>query len=114
MISKGKRVPRALFANLQNKKKTLHGKAFSLSYSLNSASSDLARFSCIVSKKVAKTAVLRNKLKRRMYANATSFEPKLVKGVVCFFYLKKEATSCTYKELGLEMEELFKAAKLLK
>lgn len=66
------------------------------------------KFSVVVSKKVAKTAIERNKIRRQFYA---ATEPYIAKGgAVVVLYPKKEAVVATYvgikKEVHKEFEKI--------
>ncbi|HLD82155.1 MAG TPA: ribonuclease P protein component [Patescibacteria group bacterium] len=75
---------------------------------------DLNRFGIVVSNKVDKRAVVRNKMKRRLRAAARKYEPAFTKrGVDCAFFAKKEVLTLSSEELSENVETLLKKAKLL-
>lgn len=64
-----------------------------------------SRISCVVSKKVAKTAVARNTLKRRMRALLREMVPK---SGVYIVYAKKDASLLSGGEIRAELKALLK------
>ena len=75
MLSKNKRIPRALFKPLLESKKYFNSQNFSLRV----APSEETRVAVSVSKKVSKLAVVRNKIRRRAYSAVLELIPKLSK-----------------------------------
>ena len=70
-------------------------------------------FSVVVSKKIEKTAVRRNLLKRRVYEAIQKLLPhqtEVVQGVV---FAKKGSNKLSFKEIEEEIKTLFKKAKLI-
>ncbi len=65
---------------------------------------DTARFSCVVSKKVARTAVDRNRVRRRVRA---AFRPLVVTGLFVI-HIKKPALAAPFTEIARELAELSK------
>lgn len=68
------------------------------------------RFSVVVSKKIAPTAVLRNRLRRRGYRAVQKIEKQLNKNVLGIFFLKKEAINLSQDDMMREMAVLLKKA----
>ncbi len=64
-----------------------------------------SKIAVIVSKKVAKTAVLRNSVRRRIYGIIEHIP--IQKGFVCFVYPKKEVIEASQKNVQMSMKELF-------
>lgn len=71
---------------------------FSVKYRKNI--SNISRFSVVVSKKVEKTAVGRNKLKRRVYSLLQKAEKGRIQAI---FYLKKESKLAPFRDLEAEV-----------
>ncbi len=65
-----------------------------------------SRFSFSISKKVAKTAVLRNKLRRRGYSIVGRLLNEIPENRCFVFVLKKGAEKQAYKDLEREIVEL--------
>lgn len=72
-----------------------------------------SRASVVVSKKTAKSAVVRNKLRRRFY-ELLGFYFKSMTPTTIVVYPKKEAQLAQYEVLKTELGEVIKKAKLLK
>ena len=72
-----------------------------------------SRFACVISQKVSKKAVLRNKLRRRTYAIIKNHLSGIKEGYAIILVFKKGATDLTYSQLEGFVLEIFKKAKLL-
>ncbi len=70
-------------------------------------------FSCVVSKKVAKTAVLRNKTRRRVYEAIKKSLPNIKNGYICLVFVKKEVIDADFSTLEKNINELMKKAGIL-
>lgn len=73
-----------------------------------------SKFACVISKKVGKKAVARNKLRRRSYSIISRRLPDLKEGCAAILVFKKGAAELSYFELEKSILEIFKKAKLLK
>lgn len=109
MLPKKNRISRVHFPT-----KSIHGvRVFSPLFSLvlYRKDNDVCA-SVVVSKKIAKSAVTRNMLRRRIY---TLFEPyiKKLKPVMLVLYPKREALTSSFLELKLELEKALRAAKII-
>lgn len=58
-----------------------------------------ARYAVVVSKKVAKSAVVRNRMRRRVFAIIRTKGGLTQKGVTYVFYMRNPAVSATHKVL---------------
>ena len=67
-----------------------------------------------VSKKVAKSAVLRNKLRRRGYAAAKAFIPRLSPAAAVLVSYTSPDTKVSIPELTAELEQALRTAGLFK
>ena len=97
MFRKDRRINRRAFSSISNGK-TIVSPLFSFKFVRKSEQT--SRFSIVVSKKVAKTAVLRNKLKRRMYEALGKTKICCISGV---FYLKKDVIYASYRAIEAEI-----------
>lgn len=101
MLSKKKRLTRALFTPLQSSRLQSH----SLHFGLKTAPAEAVRISVSVTKKVAKSAVARNRIRRLVYAELqhifSSLQPALYLVIV-----KSGAEKLKGKELGNELKSL--------
>lgn len=99
MLGKKNRANRHHFTAI-SKGKTVFSPFFSVRISNNTHT--VSRFSVVVSKKVAKSAVERNSIRRKFYA---ALEPFKKSNFSAIFYIKKEA-------LGLSVKQILKEATL--
>ena len=65
-------------------------------------------------KKVAKTAVSRNKIRRRIYSIIKSFESILISGKNVVIVMKTGSEKVHFDELNKETEKIFVKSGLLK
>jgi len=112
MLSKKRRVNRALFSQILTKSKSFSSKNISLSV-FNTYSSNETKFSFVVSKKVSNKAVKRLVLKKRGYFAIKKNIKNINKGFICIFFLKKNSTLLPYPILEKEILFLLKKAKVL-
>lgn len=103
MLSKNKRIPRKLFQPLLESKKYLNSQNFSLRV----VSADETRVAVSVSKKVSKKAVVRNKIRRRVYSAVLEFIPRLSKNLFLII-AKPGAEKIKGDTLKIELGELLK------
>jgi len=64
-----------------------------------------SRITVVVSKKTAKTAVVRNRIRRRFYAAIEPLLKNLDRGYLMVFYPKKEVETAPFPVLKLEIEK---------
>lgn len=116
MLAKKNRISRALFDTLLKKGVFFHSQ--NLSLRVMKTQKGLSKFSFVVSKKVSKSAVVRNLLRRRGYSVLKDSIGKDSKdtmntGVVGAFFFKKGAEKLGFSELQEETVFLLKKAKVL-
>lgn len=71
------------------------------------------KYSVIVSKKVAKSAVVRNRIRRRVYEWLRLNQPYLSSKYLVLVYINTDSLAkMAYKNLSLELENIFTKAKL--
>lgn len=80
-----------------------HGDLFSLSYFPSTA--DTPRFACVVSKKVAGSAVKRNRIKRRVRAVLDAHQSVARVGSYVW-YVKKDAVGAPYRDIEKDIVQL--------
>ncbi len=86
----------------------------SLSFGLLiSYGASLAQAAFIVSKKIAKSSVVRHQVKRKLSDAIQIYLPRLPKNVELVFLAKQKAITSGREELGREVGEVLKRAKLL-
>jgi ribonuclease P protein component len=71
------------------------------------------RIAVIVSKKVAKTAVGRNTLRRRVYSAFEPLLPRMKGGFLCLAYPRREGEKLSFKELSLSVHDLCRQAGIV-
>ncbi len=71
-----------------------------------------AGISAVAPKKVAVTAVLRNKLRRQIYEAASPLQASLVSGVSVIIFAKNETVKANFKDLAPDLKNLFSKAKI--
>lgn len=105
MLSKKRRIPRGLFLELNKARKLSHSPHFSLRMAQDNHS--LARVAVTVSKKVSKSAVRRNKVRRRTYSAIRDHLDALDKGLYLFI-AKKGSEMLKIVDIEQEVSQLLK------
>lgn len=70
------------------------------------------RFGLIISNKVSKSAVDRNRIRRRLYTQLTSLLPSLKIGYDVIVIIQPGAKNFTSEEFNKNLVDLFKSAKI--
>lgn len=70
-------------------------------------------FGVVVSTKVHKRAVRRNRLRRRIHAALIGLRPRLQPGYRCVITVRPAALDCDYGQILRELEELLVKANIL-
>lgn len=92
--------------------KTIRGSKISLVFADNSRNKQ--RYAVVVSKKVLKSAVGRNRIRRRMYEAIRLELPHIEKPVDCIFIVySKDILDLEYKELRSLIHNLLKEANII-
>ncbi len=100
------RIKRADFATASRQAKRLVGIYFSLSVSRSATGFKCA---CVVSKKVSKSAVVRNRVKRLCREIVRTTVSHDEKAVSLIFYAKKEAATADFPAIKADIESLLKS-----
>lgn len=100
------------FARLFAKGRAFHGRGVTVK--AVRSGSDGPRIGFVVSTKVAKRAVVRNLVKRRMREIVRKRLAKLLGGVDIAFLARSESVSMTFQELERSIEEVLAKAGLYK
>ena len=98
------------FTRLFKKGRSFHGNGMSVRLVRNSLSE--SRFAFVVSVKVSKKAVVRNKLRRRLREMVAKWIPDIKSGYDVAVLTKPQAIGMTSEELRKSLEFLFKKAQL--
>lgn len=111
MLAKKHRINKKLFEEIFKK-----GKIFSSDYLYIKTlpiPEKHSTFAFVVSSKVAKKAVERNKLKRRARHIVWKMMPEIKKGLSIIIFFKKGVEKMNFSELEKEIKTIFKKAKIL-
>lgn len=106
MLPKKKRVKKDTFQTIMEKGSIVSGSFFILHY----LKQNFPQYAFVVSKKIAKTAVKRNSLRRKGYNILRLYDLKSFAGI--FFY-KKEALNASFVEIEKDVDFLLKKAKII-
>jgi len=98
------------FKRIFEKGKALKGNFLILRFALNDE--EKIRFAILVSKKVSKKAVVRNKVKRKIKAIVLQNIPKLKKGFDFIFIVLPSFENKNFSEMEDEINKIFKNAHL--
>ena len=113
MLPKSYRLPlKTEFKRLKKNGQIFQGKFFGLLLGKPTSLNDVSRFAVIVSNKIDKRAVQRNKIRRLIAEALWSLHPKIKKGMGAVFLVKKTITTASLEEIKKEIENLFKRTKL--
>lgn len=74
----------------------------------------LSRFAVSVPKRVAKTAVLRNKIKKRVYSIVKKMELRVKQGFNTVIIVKVGSEKLPFSDLFIEIEKIFVKMGILK
>lgn len=92
--------------------KTIRGSKISLVFADNSRNRQ--RYAVVVSKKILKSAVGRNRIRRRVYEAIRAELPKVEKPVDCIFIIySKDILDIDYKEIRSLVHNLLKEANII-
>ena len=92
--------------------KTIRGSKVSLVFADNSRNKQ--RYAVVVSKKILKSAVGRNRIRRRIYEAIRLELPKIQKPIDCIFIINsKEILDLDFKEIQKILRDLLKEASIL-
>lgn len=105
MLKKAKRIKKSLFSKAYQTGRVFSSPNMTIRVSPIIPNED-SKFSFVVSKAVAKSAVDRNLLRRRGYASLSGMSNLPEKGSANIFFFKKGAKNLSYKALSGEILEL--------
>jgi ribonuclease P protein component len=113
MLSKKNRLTAETdFKEVLSRGKTVQGKIFTLKY-LQKGDEASTRIGVVVSKKVSKLAVYRNKARRRLKEALRRNVKNLKPGFMAVFLVKKEVLFSDYRTIEAESSELLYKGELL-
>lgn len=115
MLPKKRRIQKKYFTDLVSQGKRFNSQNITLFLSKNTTEvGGKSKFSFSVSKKVAKEAVKRNKLRRRGYSVISKSIDFVKDGYFLFFSFKKGAEKLKFIELEREIQQLLSISGVLK
>jgi ribonuclease P protein component len=112
MLSRHRRIQKKSFPTFSAK----GGSFFAESITLRATpqkDKKLTKISVVVSKKVLKTAVGRNRIRRRVYGTIQKHLPSLGEGFFLVFFPKAVIRTISSKELESQVLSLLKSAKVI-
>lgn len=104
MLKKSQRITRKEYKKALDNTKAFYTSLFTLSYKKTQENKD--KISIVVGKSVAKSAVERNKLKRRMATIIQKMIKNVVNKGVFIFFMKKGSNKATIKDLENVTQEV--------
>ncbi len=111
MLQSSRRLTTALFTEVMLKGRVFHSTLFTLRAT---KSDGISRFSVAIPKKVAKTAVERNKLRRRAYSALRTVYPQVLPGFHGVLIAKSQLLDAKFAEIAPSLQEFFVKSGLLK
>ena len=111
MLPSSKRLSIPLLKTVMDKGRLVHSSLFSVKILKTAHSS---RFSVVVSKKIAKSAVDRNKTRRRTFAALSTLYGRITPGTHAVFMVKAPLLKASLQEITHALEEFFVKTELLK
>ncbi len=107
MLRRKNRISKDFFRNTSREVKNLSSFLLTIR-AVKNLPQEEARFAVIVSKKVARTAVSRNKIRRKVYGAIGPSWPARLKGFLFFIYPKKDILVSSHSLLEDSLKEAFK------
>jgi ribonuclease P protein component len=111
MIPKTSRISREDFEKVMKKGGFLNSSFFTFRFLENPLKS--THFSVVVSKKIAKTAVSRNKIRRRVYSIIKKHTKELKKPYFITFFAKKGVETAKFNEVEQDILKILEKSKIL-
>jgi len=111
MLKKAQRLSAKQLEEVMKKGSVSHSSLFLLRYL--SGQKD-TRIAAVLSKKIGKTAVVRNNTRRRIYAAVRPLVHSVVNGVHIVIFAKQDLAMIKVADLAEEMKGVFKKVRLMK
>lgn len=112
MLPKQKRIQKKNFPSLSGKGRSFFADQITLRI-IPQQEKTFSKASIVVSKKVLKTAVGRNRIRRRVYATLEEFLPNIQSGFFLIFYPKAPIEKISSKELRNQIFTTLTSAQLI-
>lgn len=113
MLSKKYKIPRDEFPKNKAKANFYNSQHLTLVVRKSEKHHKNTKFSFIISKKIARNAVLRNKMKRRGYYAIQKIIKNTKENLLAVFILKKEIQTIPYRQFEYQILQLLKKAKII-
>lgn len=114
MLPRKYRLPlRTELKRLQREGSLVHGRLFSLLVSRQPRENQPSRFGFIISTKIHKKAVKRNRAKRLLSEAIIDLSPKINPGFDVIFLAKKKIIEADFKEIKKEVKRLLVKARMV-
>ena len=110
MLARKHRINKELFTEIIKAGKSVSSD--NLSLKIRPIPADCSAFAFVVSSKVAKKAVDRNKLKRRARHIISKMLPEIKKGLGIIIFFKKGNEKLNFQEIEKETRAIFQKAKI--
>lgn len=115
MLPRSKRLSVSLFTNVLVNGKIVHSPLFiARILKIGDSLTNESRFSAVVSKKISKIAVERNKLRRRIYSAVRHLGQKVPPSFQIVLLAKPPLQKSSVKDITLDLESLFVKSGLIK
>ncbi len=111
MLHKKNRIVRELFDEIFAKGRVFHGEYMYMKVATIITDPPQCKFSCVVSKKVAKKAHDRHLIKRRVYSALYQELSHIVGNTHGLIFIKKQEKMPTYAQLAIDIKNILKASK---
>ena len=111
MLPSSRRLSTTLFDKVLKQGKFFSGSMFTIRVL---KAQGMSRFSVVISKKIAKKAVERNKIRRRVYSSLNTLLPRLTDGFLCVFMMKDQIKAMEYEKIKKNIEDFFVNLSILK
>jgi ribonuclease P protein component len=114
MIPQDRRISRKEFNEFLKKSRSIYSENASLSVYQEKKEVFPSRFAFVVSKKIAKKAVERNKIRRHGYAVIQKNIEYIKPNAICIFFFKKGSDNLTYEQKQSQIISLLQKAGIYK
>jgi ribonuclease P protein component len=111
MLPRSKRLSVPLFTSALANGKIVHSPLFTARIEKTAG---ISRFSAVVSKKIGKTAVERNTLRRRIYSSISQIDERVKDGFHIILIAKPAILKATLTEIISDLDVLFVKSGLIK
>lgn len=112
MLSQKHRLSRAQFGKVFNKSMLLHTEYFSIKWT-DALSSKEPQFAVVVSKKVSRSAIKRNQIRRRCYEILQKLLPQMADGIAGIIFVRLGATPLLPQVLEEKLGKLLLRARII-